>query len=372
MNNSNYRITLDVHNTASQVSIPVKRGDTARCIHVTLMENGTPYQIADGCRAVFSGKKPDGNYLYNDCTIDGNTIVYVLTSQTTAVVGTVECEIMLYGVESEQLTSARFSIVVEDTVYNDEAIISSEEANALNALVTEATSIVTKANNGEFDGYSSNWSACTAVIPTDSDGLVLSDFSIEVSLVLKRGTTLITGVLPGYGIETQTGYTAPTVTGMDANGSETARWKISYTAGARMYPQAAVMLNALVLDDSYQASIKIPMAAALQGEQGATGGQGPAGADGVSPSVKVTEIEGGHRITITDATGEHSFDVMNGESGGGGGMSYEIGDGLKLNTETSTLSVDTTDKVEENNNKPITSAGVYLEVGNINARLSTI
>lgn len=337
MNNSNYRITLDVHNTASQVSIPVKRGDTARCIHVTLMENGTPYQIADGCRAVFSGKKPDGNYLYNDCTIDGNTIVYVLTSQTTAVVGTVECEIMLYGVESEQLTSARFSIVVEDTVYNDEAIISSQEANALNALVTEATSIVTKANNGEFDGYSSNWSACTAVIPTDSDGLVLSDFSIEVSLVLKRGTTLITGVLPGYGIETQTGYTDPTVTGMDANGSETARWKISYTAGARMYPQAAVMLNAMVLDDSYQASMKIPMAAALQGEQGpqgpqgkqgatgpqgpqgeqgATGEQGPAGKDGVSPSVSVTEILNGHRVTFTDASGTQSFDVLDGEDGG--------------------------------------------------------
>ena len=337
MNNSNYRITLDVHNTASQVSIPVKRGDTARCIHVTLMENGTPYQIADGCRAVFSGKKPDGNYLYNDCTIDGNTIVYVLTSQTTAVVGTVECEIMLYGVESEQLTSARFSIVVEDTVYNDEVIISSEEANALNALVTEATSIVTKANNGEFDGYSSNWSACTAVIPTDSDGLVLSDFSIEVSLVLKRGTTLITGVLPGYGIETQTGYTDPTVTGMDANGSETARWKISYTAGARMYPHAAVMLNALVLDDSYQASMKIPMAAALQGEQGpqgpqgeqgatglqgpqgeqgATGEQGLAGEDGVSPSVSVTESTNGHRVTFTDASGTQSFDVLDGEDGG--------------------------------------------------------
>ena len=88
--------------------------------------------------------------------------------------------------------------------------------------------------------------------------------------------------------------------------------------------------------------------------------------------MKVTEIEGGHRITITDATGEHSFDVMNGESGGGGGATYEIGDGLKLDKETNTLSVDTTDKVEENNNKPITSAAVYLEVGNINARLSAI
>lgn len=201
----------------------------------------------------------------------------------------------------------------------------------IGALEGQFGNLLDEIENGEFDGYSSNWSACTAVIPTDSDGLVLSDFSIEVSLVLKRGTTLITGVLPGYGIETQTGYTAPTVTGMDANGSETARWKISYTAGARMYPQAAVMLNAMVLDDSYQASMKIPMAAALQGEQGpqgpqgeqgetgpqgpqgeqgATGEQGPAGADGVSPAVAISDIAGGHRIKITDASGDHVYDVM--------------------------------------------------------------
>ena len=44
---------------------------------------------------------------------------------------------------------------------------------------------------------------------------------------------------------------------------------------------------------------------------------GPPGDPGVSPTVTVTDIEGGHRITITDATGPHSFDVMNGEDGQG-------------------------------------------------------
>lgn len=36
------------------------------------------------------------------------------------------------------------------------------------------------------------------------------------------------------------------------------------------------------------------------------------GADGYSPAVLVREVEGGHRITITDANGAKSFDVMNG------------------------------------------------------------
>lgn len=59
-------------------------------------------------------------------------------------------------------------------------------------------------------------------------------------------------------------------------------------------------------------------------------------------------------------------------SGGGTGGGYNIGDGLKLDPDTNTLSVDTADKVEQDNTKPVTSAAVYTEVGNINALLATI
>lgn len=48
-----------------------------------------------------------------------------------------------------------------------------------------------------------------------------------------------------------------------------------------------------------------------------------------------------------------------------------VGDGLKI-TDTGRLSVDTADDVEKDNSKPITSAAVYTEVGNINALLATI
>lgn len=59
-------------------------------------------------------------------------------------------------------------------------------------------------------------------------------------------------------------------------------------------------------------------------------------------------------------------------SGGGGGGGYTIGDGLKLDAETNTLSVDTAEAVEKDNTKPVTSAAVFAEVGNINALLATI
>ena len=51
------------------------------------------------------------------------------------------------------------------------------------------------------------------------------------------------------------------------------------------------------------------------GPQGPKGETGSTGQDGLSPSISITVITGGHRVTITDATGVHSFDVMDGEDG---------------------------------------------------------
>lgn len=48
------------------------------------------------------------------------------------------------------------------------------------------------------------------------------------------------------------------------------------------------------------------------GEPGAPGEKGEPGDDGFSPTVEVTEIAGGHRVTITDAEGTKTFDVMDG------------------------------------------------------------
>lgn len=64
--------------------------------------------------------------------------------------------------------------------------------------------------------------------------------------------------------------------------------------------------------------------------------------------------------------------ARSGGGGGGGGVAYQIGEGLALDEETMTLSVDTAKAVERDNTKPITSAAVYVEVGNINALLATI
>lgn len=43
-------------------------------------------------------------------------------------------------------------------------------------------------------------------------------------------------------------------------------------------------------------------------------GEGASGKDGFSPIVDVSEIEGGHRVTVTDEDGTETFDVMDGGS----------------------------------------------------------
>lgn len=58
----------------------------------------------------------------------------------------------------------------------------------------------------------------------------------------------------------------------------------------------------------------------LRGKEGEPGQPGQPGNDGVSPTVAVTAITGGHRVTITDASGAHTFELKNGADGK---MSFE-------------------------------------------------
>lgn len=56
-----------------------------------------------------------------------------------------------------------------------------------------------------------------------------------------------------------------------------------------------------------------------EGQPGRDGDPGPQGQPGVSPTVSVEPISGGHKVTITDAEGQHPFDVMDGKDGAGTG-----------------------------------------------------
>ncbi len=152
MSESVYRISLDLYETSSQACLNVKRTDSYRAIIATLMEDGKPYQIEDGCSAYFTAIKPDGKFIYNDCIITDNKIIYEITDQTTAIIGITECEFVLYNIDGRQITSPRFSILVDTKVYNGEEIISSDEVNFVESLIAKTREVEYKLEHGEFKG----------------------------------------------------------------------------------------------------------------------------------------------------------------------------------------------------------------------------
>lgn len=153
MKDSVFDLSLDVRGRGLQSVLPVKRGDTARCLRIRLTEGAESYGIADGCSVVFTAAKPDGTVLYNACSLEAGVAVYHLTGQETNVAGVLRCELRLYDSGGKLLTSPAFCLMVEDTVYDDEAVMdSSPEFTALTALVTEAKALM-EAFAADRDSY---------------------------------------------------------------------------------------------------------------------------------------------------------------------------------------------------------------------------
>lgn len=138
MNYSNYRITLDVQSDGSGVILRAKQADTGRMLRISLIDGGVPYPLTRDCFAVFSAKKPDGHILFNECSIEGNEILYRIREQTLTAAGALACEIRVYGSNNMLLTSAKFSIVADALVLADGEIIeSTDDLSALTSLITQ-------------------------------------------------------------------------------------------------------------------------------------------------------------------------------------------------------------------------------------------
>ena len=151
------RITLDLQETNTLVSVKAKLGDTGRKLLIHLADGSIPYTISPDCYAVFTAVKSDGSKIHNPCTIENNVIEYTFTEQTCACAGTMHCEIRLYGADRKLITGACFLITVFETVYREGDEVTSEgEMNTLDALISDAASLIAeveqKLRDGEFMG----------------------------------------------------------------------------------------------------------------------------------------------------------------------------------------------------------------------------
>lgn len=137
-----YRITLDTQAAGSQISLQCTHGDSGRVIEITLTENGNPFVPPSGAYAVFMAHKADGHIIYNNADIDGDKIIYAITAQTTAAVGVSGCEIRVYDASGAVITSARFDMLIDEPVYDDIQIQSTDEYIALADLVAQILDLI--------------------------------------------------------------------------------------------------------------------------------------------------------------------------------------------------------------------------------------
>lgn len=133
--------------------------------------------------------------------------------------------------------------------------------------------------------------------------------------------------------------------------------------GAQLVPQKLQDLNAL-LDSPIQT-----FSAAMTDEDDLNADFGETQiAGGANVTARVEQTEDGAKITITDDGGTTTAIVRNGKDGKDAVL--ETDDTLTL--EDGVLRVNTAKDVEQDNTLPVTSAAVFVEIGNIDALLQTI
>ena len=135
-------LPLDIADPRVQGVLTAKYGDTARGIRFHLRKNGQPWAPEGALQVVLTALKSDGTVLYNDCQAEGQTYLYAFTPQTASCPGPVRCELRLYLGE-RLLTSPRFDILVEDTLYHEgDTLDSTSEATALRSIATDMQALL--------------------------------------------------------------------------------------------------------------------------------------------------------------------------------------------------------------------------------------
>lgn len=303
-----HRLRLDLERPGIQAVSYMRKGDTlSRRMVLSLYEQGKPYRIEDGVTARIRGKKSDGTILYNDCFVQDNCIVVDVTTQMLAALGEVECELNLYGTSNALLTTPRFAIVVEDVLLADGQLQSQNEFTAMTKATEEMKTLYDTVDeaykSGAFKGEKGDKGDDGAPGKDGADG--------KDGAQGKDGSPGADGVSPTLSISDIPGGHRVTIT--DASGQKSFDVLNGDAESDKLWKPTVSADGTIVWTKTTSEDTPTPQN--IKGAQGNPGTPGSPGADGVSPSVAVAQITGGHRVSVTDADGTKTFDVLDGEKG---------------------------------------------------------
>ena len=132
-------IKIDLYGETKLYEVSAKQADKAtRVVSVALLNNGAEYKIPQNALIIVNVRKPDGKYCFNECKQEDNHVLIELTNQMLAAAGTATAEVEIRNDDGSQiLTSASFTIEIEQSMRNEAAIESSNEFTVLDNKLKE-------------------------------------------------------------------------------------------------------------------------------------------------------------------------------------------------------------------------------------------
>ena len=228
MNKSVCSLSLDLHRAAAPAVLTVTRGDTARALRITLVEDGKPYEITSLCAAALCADLPGGADAVA-LTIEGNVLTAAVPGTWCASAGEIRCEVRVYDKDANVVTSPRFSIIVSDTLFPDDSaevyygLLATPVVSSIHRPWALASLFHIKAGTESKTYYAYIGAEPTeqlvVVVPKDYKNTVVPTFTCEGSAVTP--STAITNLCDRFGVKQ--GYKYYTV----ANQNVSVEWTVT-------------------------------------------------------------------------------------------------------------------------------------------------
>lgn len=134
-----YRITLDAKKGGSQQKISgFYKGERGkRIIEIILVSDSDVLCIDNENTVIVYGEKADGSMFMQSCEAENGKVIFEPLSSVFSVIGDVQCQVQILSADGDILYSPSFTMVINDTVRNGEAIESSDEFSALDEALKE-------------------------------------------------------------------------------------------------------------------------------------------------------------------------------------------------------------------------------------------
>lgn len=186
------RIQIELDGSAPFEYVVAKAGEKeSRIVEVTLLENKKEFTIPAGTTAKIKYYKPDGKFVLNNATINGNVITVTYTEQMLAVSGTGRGEIVLYN-RTAVLRSATYYTKITPTVYKENGLISDNEFLDMAESIIAMNKQIDKAINATKSAEQAATDANTAAAAANSAANAANEAATAANNAAKAGNAAAT------------------------------------------------------------------------------------------------------------------------------------------------------------------------------------